>query len=66
MRHIFPIHATNNAFGGSAVFQDVYNVENFFLNRLMDGGVRLFEPWDKNFAWRASCQARSVKRTRLL
>ena len=31
VRHMFPIHLTNNAFGGSAIYSDVFNVINRFV-----------------------------------
>jgi hypothetical protein len=32
IRHIFPIHLANDAFGGTAVHNDLFNVLNRFLN----------------------------------
>src|SRR5713101_1070282 len=31
VRHLFPIHLANNAFGGAAVYNDLFNVINCFL-----------------------------------
>jgi microsomal dipeptidase-like Zn-dependent dipeptidase len=31
VRHMFPIHLANNAFGGSAIYNDLFNVINRFL-----------------------------------
>jgi hypothetical protein len=33
VRHLFPIHLTNNVFGGAAVYNDLFNVDNFFLHK---------------------------------
>ena len=31
VRHIFPIHLTNNAFGGCAIYNDLFNVVNHYV-----------------------------------
>ena len=33
VRHLFAIHATDNAFGGTAIFEDVYLLNNMFFGR---------------------------------
>jgi len=32
IRHLFPIHLTNNVFGGPALYNDLFNLDNFFLH----------------------------------
>lgn len=32
IRHLFPIHLANNVFGGPAIYNDVFNVGNFYLH----------------------------------
>ncbi len=32
VRHVIPIHLTNNAFGGTAVYNDVFNASSNYLN----------------------------------
>jgi microsomal dipeptidase-like Zn-dependent dipeptidase len=32
IRHLFPIHLTNNVFGGPAIYNDLFNLDNFFLH----------------------------------
>jgi microsomal dipeptidase-like Zn-dependent dipeptidase len=32
VRHLFPVHFADNAFGGSAVSGDLFNVNNFYFN----------------------------------
>jgi microsomal dipeptidase-like Zn-dependent dipeptidase len=43
VRHLFPIHLTNNAFGGPAIYNDLFNVINRFLRmdyyQVEDGGA---------------------------
>jgi microsomal dipeptidase-like Zn-dependent dipeptidase len=33
VRHIFPVHVFNNAFGGAALYTDLFNSGNFLVNR---------------------------------
>ena len=33
VRHLFPIHATDNAFAGTAIFEDVYLLNNIYFGR---------------------------------
>jgi microsomal dipeptidase-like Zn-dependent dipeptidase len=33
VRHLFPIHMTNNVLGGPAIYNDIYNVTNYFLHK---------------------------------
>ncbi len=40
VRHLFAIHATDNAFGGTAIFEDVYLLNNMFFNR---GGFTVYD-----------------------
>jgi microsomal dipeptidase-like Zn-dependent dipeptidase len=44
VRHLFPIHLANNAFGGAAVYNDLFNVINCFLRgdyfEVEDGSAR--------------------------
>lgn len=42
VRHLFPVHFADNAFGGSAVSGNLFNMNNFFFNKkfmdVVDGG----------------------------
>lgn len=40
VRHLFPIHATDNAFGGTAIFEDVYLLNNMIFGR---GGFAVYD-----------------------
>jgi microsomal dipeptidase-like Zn-dependent dipeptidase len=42
IRHVFPIHLSNNSFGGTAVYEPLFNIENLYLTddfyQVADGG----------------------------
>ncbi|EFH83599.1 peptidase M19 renal dipeptidase [Ktedonobacter racemifer DSM 44963] len=47
VRHLFPIHLTNNVFGGAAIYNDLFNVDNFYLHndyfQVQDGSTLGFQ-----------------------
>lgn len=42
VRHLFPVHMANNVLSGSAIYNDIFNLTNFFLHKnyfeVEDGG----------------------------
>jgi microsomal dipeptidase-like Zn-dependent dipeptidase len=44
LRHIFPIHLTDNAFGGAAVYDEKFDFVNYYVNK---EGFELTEPLDE-------------------
>ena len=49
VRHIFPIHLTDSAFGGMAIYNDLFNLNSVFLNGI---GVAVQDGRDRGIQYR--------------
>jgi microsomal dipeptidase-like Zn-dependent dipeptidase len=53
VRYIFPIHLIDNKFGGTAVYQDVFNLSNYHVNgkwwdlQCGEAGEKIYHTFDK-------------------
>ncbi len=54
VRHMFPIHLTNSAFGGMAIYNDLFNFNNVFLNGV---GVAVQDGQDHGIRYRLTMSA---------